>query len=73
MYTGGIGYLGPPTAADPAGRCALNLAIRTLLAAGPNVHLQAGGGIVADSDPEAEFDETTDKARALLAALGLPA
>ncbi len=73
VYTGCIGYLGPPTETEPAGRCALNLAIRTLLAAGPNVHLQAGGGIVADSDPEAEFDETTDKARALLAALGLPA
>jgi len=33
--------------------------------------LQVGGGIVADSEPEAEFDETTDKARAMLAALGL--
>ena len=73
VYTGSIGYIGPPTPAEPAGRCALNLAIRTLLAAGPNVHLQAGGGIVADSDPLAELDETTDKARALLAALGLPA
>jgi len=71
VYTGSIGYLGPPTPEEPAGRCVLNLAIRTLLAAGPHVHLQAGGGIVADSDPEAEFDETTDKARALLAALGL--
>ena len=73
VYTGAIGYLGPPTPAEPAGRCTLNIAIRTLLAAGPNVHLPVGGGIVADSDPEAEFDETTDKARALLAALGLTA
>jgi len=73
VYTGSIGYIGPPTEAEPAGRCVLNLAIRTLLAAGPNVHLQAGGGIVADSDPKAEFDETTDKARALLAALVEPA
>ncbi len=72
VYTGSIGYLGPPTEAEPAGRCVLNIAIRTLLAAGPHVHLQVGGGIVADSVPEAEFDETTDKARALLAALGLP-
>jgi len=71
VYTGAVGYLGPPTPQEPAGRCVLNLAIRTLLAAGPHVHLQAGGGIVADSDPEAEFDETADKARAMLAALGL--
>ncbi len=73
VYTGAVGYVGPPTPAEPAGRCVLNLAIRTLLAAGPHVHLQAGGGIVADSDPEAEFDETTDKARAMLAALLEPA
>ncbi|HUU11057.1 MAG TPA: anthranilate synthase component I family protein [Phycisphaerae bacterium] len=72
VYTGAVGYLAPPTPARPAGRCALNIAIRTLLTAGPNVHLQVGGGIVADSDPAAEFDETTDKARAMLAALGLP-
>jgi len=72
VYTGAVGYLGPRSARDPAGRCALNIAIRTLLADGPRVHLQVGGGIVADSRPEAEFDETTDKARAMLAALGLP-
>jgi len=71
VYTGAIGYLAPPSDAEPAGRCALNIAIRTLLVAGQAVHLQAGGGIVADSDPEAEFDETSDKARAMLAALGL--
>jgi len=69
VYTGAVGYLGPPTPAEPAGRCVLNIAIRTLLAAGPHVHLQVGGGIVADSDPEAEFDETADKARAMMAAL----
>jgi len=71
VYTGAVGYLGPRSASDPAGRCVLNLAIRTLLADWPRVHLQVGGGIVADSEPEAEFDETTDKARAMLAALGL--
>jgi len=73
VYTGAIGYLAPPTATEPAGRCALAVAIRTILAAGPHVHLQVGGGIVADSEPQAEFDETADKARALLAALGLAA
>jgi len=71
VYTGAIGYLAPPSDAEPAGRCSLNIAIRTLLIAGQAVHLQAGGGIVADSDPAAEFDETSDKARAMLAALGL--
>jgi len=71
VYTGAVGYLAPPSGAEPAGRCVLNIAIRTLLVAGQAVHLQAGGGIVADSDPAAEFDETSDKARAMLAALGL--
>jgi len=73
VYTGAIGYVAPPTPHEPAGRCALNIVIRTLLTAGPKVHLQVGGGVVADSEPEAEFDETTDKARAMLAALGLTA
>ena len=73
VYTGAIGYLAPPTPQEPAGRCVLNLAIRTLLTAGPKVHLQVGGGVVADSQPEAEFGETNDKARAMLAALGLTA
>ena len=73
VYTGAIGYVAPPTDDEPAGRCALNIVIRTLLTAGPKVHLQVGGGVVADSEPEAEFDETNDKARALLAALGLTA
>ncbi|HUX17254.1 MAG TPA: anthranilate synthase component I family protein, partial [Phycisphaerae bacterium] len=62
VYTGAVGYLAPPSDAEPAGRCSLNIAIRTLLVAGQAVHLQAGGGIVADSDPAAEFDETSDKA-----------
>jgi para-aminobenzoate synthetase component 1 len=71
VYTGAVGYLRPPSESEPAGGCALNVAIRTLLAAGDAVHIQVGGGIVADSDPEAEFQETSDKARAMLAALGL--
>jgi len=72
VYTGAVGFLGPPgSGGDAAGRCTLNIAIRTLLAAGPHVHLQVGGGIVADSEPQAEFEETEAKARAILAALGL--
>ena len=69
VYTGAVGFLGPAPAGGAAGRCVLNIAIRTLLAAGGNVHLQVGGGIVADSDPAAEFEETEDKARAMLRAL----
>jgi len=71
VYTGAVGYLAPPSRDDPAGRCALNIAIRTLIASGDTVHVQVGGGIVADSDPQAELQETSDKARAMLAALGL--
>ena len=71
VYTGAVGYLRPPSESEPAGGCALAIAIRTLLAAGDAVHIQVGGGIVADSDPEAEFQETSHKARAMLAALGL--
>jgi para-aminobenzoate synthetase component 1 len=71
VYTGAVGYLGPGAPGERAGRCVLNIAIRTLLAAGGNVHLQVGGGIVADSRPEEEYAETEDKARAALEALGL--
>jgi para-aminobenzoate synthetase component 1 len=71
VYTGAVGYLAPPSRDEPAGRCALNIAIRTLIASGDAVHVQVGGGIVADSEPEAELQETSDKARAMLAALGL--
>jgi len=71
VYTGAVGYLAPPSDGDPAGRCALNIAIRTLIASGDAVHVQVGGGIVADSDPHAELEETSDKARAMLSALGL--
>jgi para-aminobenzoate synthetase component 1 len=71
VYTGAVGYLGPASPGERAGRCVLNIAIRTLLAADGNVHLQVGGGIVADSRPEEEYAETEDKARAALEALGL--
>jgi len=71
VYTGAVGYLGLASAGERAGRCILNIAIRTLLAAGGNVHLQVGGGIVADSRPEEEYAETEDKARAMLEALRL--
>jgi anthranilate/para-aminobenzoate synthase component I len=47
----------------------LNIAIRTYAIKGRTVTFQAGGGIVADSDPAAEYEETIAKARALIAAL----
>jgi anthranilate synthase component 1 len=45
------------------------IAIRTLLAEGERAHVQAGAGVVADSDPAREYEETLNKARALLQAL----
>lgn len=63
VYTGGIGYIGID------GSVCLNIAIRTIIIAGQKAYAQTGGGIVADSDPEAEWDETLTKARALLAGI----
>jgi anthranilate/para-aminobenzoate synthase component I len=60
VYTGSIGYVGP------GGLCEWNIAIRTIQQHGGLAHLHVGGGIVADSDPQAEYDETLDKARGLL-------
>jgi para-aminobenzoate synthetase component I len=62
-YTGAIGYLGFD------GRADLNVAIRTLVHRDGWCCFHVGGGIVADSEPEAEYQETLDKARALIAAL----
>ncbi len=63
VYCGAIGYLGFD------GRMDLNIAIRTITAANGQAYFHAGGGIVADSDPEAEYEETLHKARALAEAL----
>jgi len=65
IYTGSVGYLGFDGCMD------LNIVIRTFVIKGGKVHFQVGGGIVSDSDPAAEYQETLDKARALMAALGL--
>jgi len=63
VYTGGIGHVGTD------GQATWNIAIRTMVCDGQSAHVQVGGGIVADSDPVAEYQETLDKARALLEAL----
>lgn len=65
IYTGAIGYLSFNGNAD------LNIAIRTIIVKDGQAYFQAGGGIVADSDPLAEYQETLDKALALMVALGL--
>lgn len=63
IYAGGVGYF------DFSGNMDICIAIRTLVAAGGRLFLQAGAGIVADSDPEAEYRETLSKSRALVEAV----
>ena len=63
LYTGSLGYFGI------GGSSAFNILIRTLLVEGGRVSYQVGGGIVADSDPEAEYLETLHKGRGLRAVL----
>jgi len=63
VYTGSIGFLGLD------GNVCLNIAIRTIIIKAGLAYVQAGGGIVADSDPQAEWDETITKAKALLAGI----
>jgi para-aminobenzoate synthetase component 1 len=65
VYTGSIGYIGADGSAE------LNIVIRTFVRDGGKAHVQVGGGIVADSTPEGEYQETLDKARALLEAMAL--
>jgi len=63
-YTGALGYVNHDGSLD------LNILIRTLVQDGTDIRLRAGAGIVADSVPARELDETRAKARGLLAALG---
>jgi anthranilate synthase component I len=63
-YTGAMGYLNHDGSMD------LNILIRTLVKQGKQISLRAGAGIVADSIPERELEETRAKARGLLRALG---
>jgi anthranilate synthase component 1 len=65
-YAGAVGYVGwGGRTMDTA------IAIRTAILKDGQAWVQAGAGIVADSDPAREFDETSHKARAVLAALAL--
>jgi para-aminobenzoate synthetase component 1 len=63
VYCGSVGYVSFTGAMDTS------IVIRTYLALGARVYFGVGGGIVADSDPEEEYRETFDKARALISAL----
>ena len=62
-YTGSVGIFGFD------GRATLNIIIRTLVRHDEEYHLRVGAGIVHDSIPDAEYDETLDKARALITAV----
>ncbi|MGH2524560.1 MAG: anthranilate synthase component I family protein, partial [Anaerolineales bacterium] len=64
-YSGCVGYFSFDGAMDTC------LAIRTLVGRGKTVSVQAGAGIVADSDPTREYEETLNKARAMLRAIEL--
>jgi anthranilate synthase component 1 len=54
---------------DYSGNMDTAITIRTILVKDDSIYLQAGGGVVADSDPEAEYQETLNKARALIQAI----
>jgi para-aminobenzoate synthetase component 1 len=64
VYCGSIGYLSATGAMDTS------IVIRTYVLLNGQIYFQAGGGIVADSDPELEYRETLDKARGLIETLG---
>ncbi len=66
-YTGALGYFGW------SGDLDLNILIRTLVLTKTHGYVQVGAGIVADSDPDSEYDETLHKAGAFFNALGRPA
>jgi para-aminobenzoate synthetase component 1 len=66
VYTGALGYF------DSAGGIDLAIAIRTAVAREGRLELHLGGGIVADSDPEAELRETHDKGQAFARLWGAP-
>ncbi len=62
-YAGAVGYFSYDGSSDTC------ITIRTLVMRGSTVSVQAGAGIVADSDPEGEYQETLNKARALAVAI----
>jgi len=67
VYAGAVGYL------DFRGNLDTCITIRTMLVKDGTIHIQAGAGIVADSDPSSEYEETRNKARALHQAMNVAA
>ena len=67
IYAGAIGYV------DYSGNLDSCIAIRTMIVRGNTIYIQAGAGVVADSNPSNEFEETINKARALKQAILLAA
>lgn len=65
IYGGAIGYI------SYTGNMDVAIAIRTMVGIGDELWVQAGAGVVADSQPEAEYEETVNKARAVLRAIEL--
>jgi anthranilate synthase component 1 len=63
IYGGAVGYF------SFSGNMDMAIAIRTLVVHNGRIHLQAGAGIVADSDPESEYEETINKARGAMKAV----
>ena len=63
VYAGGIGYFSSNGEFDTC------IALRTAIAKNDKFYVQAGAGIVADSNPIKEYEETINKAKALLSAL----
>lgn len=64
-YAGCLGYIGF------SGNMDMCITIRTMVIKNGNIYMQAGGGVVADSDPETEYQETVNKATALFKAVEL--
>jgi anthranilate synthase component 1 len=62
IYAGAVGYFGAKGSMDTC------IALRTAIVKNGTMYVQAGGGVVADSDPEGEFQESCNKARALIRA-----
>jgi anthranilate synthase component 1 len=65
IYGGAVGYV------SYTGNLDLAIAIRTLVSCGDTIYVQAGGGLVADSVPETEYQESVNKASAVLRAVAM--
>jgi anthranilate synthase component 1 len=66
-YAGAVGYV------DFGGSMDTCIALRTIVVAGGKAYVQSGAGIVADSVPEKEFEETVNKAKGMLVAIEMTA